>query len=162
MFIINYHVWSKKLIFKLNWNWERMILSKIDTYNISIIEHSPVQVNNRLKRRQEDVNESSNWSIFYYSLTKSFTGKYFVRRRSVLQPRSCCNTPKGKYHLMVSLSKLKDGYTPKMWKCANTPSTRTFVWGFKYVGHSWAPCGSLITHFISLVPSSAELERVFS
>ena len=31
---------------------------------------------------------------------------------------------------MVSLSKLKDGYTPKMWKCANTPSTKTFVWGF--------------------------------
>ena len=104
-----------------------MILSKIDTYNISIIEHSPVQVNNRLKRRQEDVNESSNWSIFYYSVTESFTGKYFVRRRSVLQPRSCCNPPKGKYHLMVSLSKLKDGYN--MWKCANTPSTRPFVWG---------------------------------
>ena len=37
---------------------------KMNAWNISIIKHLPVKVNNRVRRLQKDANKSSKWSVF--------------------------------------------------------------------------------------------------
>ena len=55
----------------------------MDVQNSSI-KHLPVKVNNCVKRRQEDANKTSKWSIFSIFL-RNFIRKFFIgRRRSVL------------------------------------------------------------------------------
>ena len=82
----------------------------MDAYNISIIKHLSVKVNNRARRRQEDANKTIKWTVFpplFFNISK-----LFIRRRSVWKPLLCCITSRKK-NLMLSLCEPNDGYAPR-------------------------------------------------
>ena len=121
-----------------------------------------VKVNSRLKRRQEDANESSIWSVFSQYFCKNFHKQIFDLRRTEFNSLLCCNTSRRTMPLDGFSLLTERWFRRKMWKCANTLSTRKFGWEFWYLGDFWSPCGSLVTQIICGSIIVRAVQHVFS
>ena len=76
----------------------------MDVQNSSI-KHLPVKVNNCVKRRQEDANKTSKWSVFSIYLKKYNKQTLYSKEEECIEAMLCC-IPRRRYHLMLSLSKM--------------------------------------------------------
>ena len=63
---------------------------KMDAWNIRIIKHLPVKVNNRVIRMQEDANKSSKWSVFSIFFCKKNQKRMFYSKKNRIEFRSKC------------------------------------------------------------------------
>ena len=73
----------------------------MDVQNSSV-KHLPVKVNNCVKRRQEDANKTSKWSIFSNYLKKFYKKMFYLKEEECIEPLLCCISRR-RYHLMHSL-----------------------------------------------------------
>ena len=72
----------------------------MDVQNSSI-KHLPVKVNNCVKRRQEDANKTSKWSVFSIYLKKFHKKMFYLKEEECIEPMLCCISRR-RYHLMHS------------------------------------------------------------
>ena len=62
-----------------------MSQSKMDAYNISIIKHLSVKVNNRARRRQEDANKTIKWTVFPPLFFKKISKQTFYSKEVCME-----------------------------------------------------------------------------
>ena len=61
----------------------------MDVQNSSI-KHLLVKVNNCVKKRQEDANKTSKWSIFSIYLKKFHKNFFYLKEEERIEPMLCC------------------------------------------------------------------------